>query len=93
MKKHLSMQGISKNILDLEYHTILQQYNTNLIALITYTVALFFTISTKEIPFDNVKLLPVIITVTITYYAISTAIALKQKENMRKIMGQIKELV
>lgn len=85
-------ERIKKNLLDMEYHKYLQYYNTSVIILFTYFIAVVIAFVTKQIDYSNLRQLMFIGLLSIGFVGLIIFLMLKLKENLTRIPKEIKKL-
>ena len=90
-------QGLSKiaekNLLDLDHNKYLQYYNTSIIIIFTYAVAVIVGFLTKQIDYYDKSQLAMIIFISITFFSVGGMLLLNFKKRIKNIRGEIKRLV
>ncbi|MBI3035699.1 hypothetical protein HYY71_05245 [Candidatus Woesearchaeota archaeon] len=85
-------ERIKKNLLDMEYHKYLQYYNTSVIILFTYFIAVVIAFVTKQIDYSNLRQLMFVGLLSIGFVGLIIFLMLKLKENLTRIPKEIKKL-
>lgn len=84
--------SIKKNLLDLEFSTYLQYYNTTIIILATYIVGLIVAILTQKIDYLITENQAIIFSITIVFTGISIFSLLNFKYKMKDIKRKIQRI-
>ena len=82
-----------KNLLDLDHNKYLQYYNTSIIIIFTYAVAVIVGFLTKQIDYYDKSQLAMIIFISITFFSVGGMLLLNFKKRIKNIRGEIKRLV
>ena len=83
---------IKKNLLDLKYNKCLQFYNTTIISIISYTIALGIAIATKQINYTNPTHLFISISFSIIFFFTTGKLLSKFQKQLKKIPQMIAKL-
>lgn len=76
----------------MEYHKYLQYYNTSVIILFTYFIAVVIAFVTKQIDYSNLRQLMFVGLLSIGFVGLIIFLMLKLKENLTRIPKEIKKL-
>ena len=82
-----------KNLLDLDHNKYLQYYNTSVIIVFTYSIALVVGFLTKQIDYSDGNQLAMIIFISITFFSVGGMLLLNFKKRIKNIREEIKRLV
>ncbi len=91
MPKKLS-ERTKKNLLDLQYNKFLQYYNTSIIILFTYLIALAIGFVTKQINYRDTGQLTLVVPISIGIITILTLSMLRFKDHLKNILEEVKKL-
>lgn len=91
MDKRLS-EGIKKNLLDLQYDKYLQYYNTSLIILFTYVIAVAIGFITKQINYQDIAQVATIGLISASVIITTLLLMLHFKDHMKNILEEVKKL-
>ena len=83
---------IKKNLLDLKYSKYLQYYNTMMILLFTYFIAIIIAFVTRQLIFSNIDHLFLICVVSIFPLILMVNFMITCKKNLKLIPKQISNL-
>ena len=83
---------IRKNILDLEYSKYLQYYNTSIVVLFTYLIALIVALFTNQIKYENYLQLSLFIPLSVLVIGIVYILLSNFKMHLRRIPKEIVKL-
>ncbi len=91
MIKRLS-ERIKKNILDLQYSKHLQYYNTSIIILFTYAIAVVVGFITEQIDYKNVAQVTFVGLISVSVIITILLFMLRSKDHMKNIINEVKKL-
>ncbi len=81
-----------KNLLDLRYNKYLQYYNTSIIILFTYFIAIFIVLVTKQLDYKNIRYLSLVGIISAAVLSLIAIFLLRFKGHEENILNEIKNL-
>lgn len=83
---------IKKNLLDLQYNKYSQYFNTSIIILFTYVIGVVIGFLTRQIDYNKVGQMILLVTISSVVITIIVLIMLKCKNHQKNIINEVKKL-
>ncbi|MDD5086319.1 MAG: hypothetical protein PHV16_01060 [Candidatus Nanoarchaeia archaeon] len=83
---------VKKNLLDLNYNKYLQYFNTSIILLFTYIIALMVGFITRQINYNNLGQMIMVAVVSIIVISVLLLLMQKFRGHQRMIFNEIRKL-